>query len=478
MFQSVFLKNLRQAYNPERSGISENVLRKMNSDVDNYVATIPVSVAEFILVKSELAASTAIAKAERTNRLNADQIRQVRKILEEIGGAGPKEFLRMAKKQLTTTTMGTLDAAFILRDALEQYGIFAAFRDANAPAGPLWTRKTLDMQALLSLHAKLTDGLDSYKHLEINYNPYRPGKLRGINSAGIKVGDYIPPPIADVPALTAEILEWARNIRTVHDVWFFVNTLYAIHPFGNGNKRTCRILEHALLRDIGMNKRGIYNLAQVYRYLAPPTEKETKSLDGIVRKKEKKAGPFDKYLLGSLYKPDMTIMAEFQDNALVNAIALVYVGINEKNRADAMERALLSARGPAHRAVVSVVKKHIVKSKAVQTKVLVADAVKAEKNLSLTSKTPTASERTVFNVLDLLNADGVIGRARRGRPNYVFIAPLISREEHMIRDIYSGLGTTVNKSLVPEQLKESVYFSFEQVGSVTPDMRGISKVFV
>jgi hypothetical protein len=164
----------------------------MDADVEKYIATIPVSAFEFALVKSELAASTAIAKAERTNRLNADQIRQVRKILDEIGDVDQNAFLRVAKERLTKREMGTLDVAFTLRDALEQYLIFVVFREANAPAGPAWTRESMGMETLLSLHSRLTTGLDDFSHLERDCNHYTPGVLRGIGSEGLRVGKYSP----------------------------------------------------------------------------------------------------------------------------------------------------------------------------------------------------------------------------------------------------------------------------------------------
>ena len=44
----------------------------------------------------------------------------------------------------------------------------------------------------------------------------------------------------------------------------FHTALYALHPFNNGNKRVCRVLEHLLLRQLGFNQKNLYSTSFYY----------------------------------------------------------------------------------------------------------------------------------------------------------------------------------------------------------------------
>jgi hypothetical protein len=69
--------------------------------------------------------------------------------------------------------------------------------------------------------------------------------------------------------------------------------------------------------------------------------------------------------------------------------------------------------------------------------------------------------------LALLADKGVIGRLKveKSRASFVYVSPLLSEEEQRARDICQRLGTVINRSLVPDRLKKSIYFDFEPIGT-------------
>jgi len=96
---------------------------------------------------------------------------------------------------------------------------------------------------------------------ELNYKDNMPGKYR---NHIVKVGDkehggiYTPPKCqADIVNLMTEFIEWI-NCKEVTELDVFIRAALAhyhlglIHPFGNGNGRTIRIIEATLLRTSGI----------------------------------------------------------------------------------------------------------------------------------------------------------------------------------------------------------------------------------
>lgn len=102
-------------------------------------------------------------------------------------------------------------------------------------------------------HRIITDGLD--------YKDNSPGKFRNHT---VKVGDrehggvYTPPKCqADIITLVKEFMDWI-NSEEIIELNSFIRAALAhyhlglIHPFGNGNGRTIRIVEAMLLRTAGI----------------------------------------------------------------------------------------------------------------------------------------------------------------------------------------------------------------------------------
>jgi len=119
--------------------------------------------------------------------------------------------------------------------------------------------------------AQLTEGLICEIHKlttqDINYPNNTPGVYR---SHPVHAGDYLPPKSGDeVRRLMREFVQWFNSAQPTH--WdplirAIVAHFYiiSIHPFGDGNGRTSRAVESALLYQAQVNARGFYSLANFY----------------------------------------------------------------------------------------------------------------------------------------------------------------------------------------------------------------------
>jgi Fic family protein len=118
---------------------------------------------------------------------------------------------------------------------------------------PLKTSPTLSEDFIKNIHIIITDKLD--------YADNIPGKYR---NHVVKVGDnehggiYTPPKcLPDVEQLMKEFVEWI-NCKEIMELDSLVRAAIAhyhlglIHPFGNGNGRTIRIIEAVFLRTSGI----------------------------------------------------------------------------------------------------------------------------------------------------------------------------------------------------------------------------------
>lgn len=132
-----------------------------------------------------------------------------------------------------------------------------------------WNKKTITPQdlsedVLIELHIDLTRDLDIFAplHLVPDFSPYKTGKLRA--SDDIVVGEYEPPSHATIQEGLSALFAFIKTHPTPTGIAVFHTALYALHPFENGNKRICRVLEHVLLRGIGMNKRNLWSTSYYY----------------------------------------------------------------------------------------------------------------------------------------------------------------------------------------------------------------------
>ncbi len=96
-----------------------------------------------------------------------------------------------------------------------------------------------------------------------------------------------------------ELISYLQKNQTIAGIAIFHTGLYGLHPFNNGNKRVCRMLEHLLLRSLGMNQKNLYSTSYYYH-----------------RQKER----YYKYLLYSLEHKNLNHFVSFMFEALVLSI--------------------------------------------------------------------------------------------------------------------------------------------------------------
>ena len=70
------------------------------------------------------------------------------------------------------------------------------------------------------------------------------------------VGDFVPPPADEVPALMEEFVEWLNledsiNLHPIEYAAIAHYKLVVIHPFYDGNGRTSRLLMNLILMQAG-----------------------------------------------------------------------------------------------------------------------------------------------------------------------------------------------------------------------------------
>ena len=254
-----------------------------------------------LISKNELLASFAISKAENS-QLTLKEAQDVYAMMisnpayDFIG-----EKLRASKK-LTQKD----------HDKLEFFNIAKTFRALNHK--PL-TIADMTPHFLRSIHQQLTQGLDVFADFLPDFTVYKSGKWR--DNDMIRVGNYIPAPQFQIETGVVELLRWLKSHPSATGVAIFHTALYALHPFNNGNKRVCRILEHILLRDLGFNPKNLYSTSYYYHKQKPR---------------------YYKYLLYSLERKNLNHFVSFMLEALVLSIVSVVKTSLEVKRSEFLDR--------------------------------------------------------------------------------------------------------------------------------------------
>ena len=183
-------------------------------------------------------------------------------------------------------------------EKLEFYNIARVFRKINKQTIQI---PDVTLSFLQELHKELTLGFDIFKQYLPDFTVYKSGQWRDSND--ICVGSYIPASYTVIEKGAEELLEWIKNNQTITSIGIFHTALYALHPFNNGNKRVCRILEHIFLRSIGVNEKNLYSTSYYY-----------------YKEKER----YYKYLLASLKRKNLTyFVSYFQEAFFLSIVATV-----------------------------------------------------------------------------------------------------------------------------------------------------------
>ncbi len=152
----------------------------------------------------------------------------------------------------------------------------------------------VSVEFLTKLHFDLTVGLDAYVK-KLGVSSYKSGEFRVSDSVKVgKIQPYIPPASREITKLirllVAEFKQ--RDALSLTDILEFHFLLYAIHPFQNGNKRVCRVLESLMLGCYGYDAGGTLSLAVYYQ-----EKKDAFHFFLLESLRKKNATPFINYAL-------------------------------------------------------------------------------------------------------------------------------------------------------------------------------------
>lgn len=254
-----------------------------------------------LISKNELLASFAISKAEDSQLT----LKEAQDVYALVLSDPHYDFIGEKledKKRLTQKD----------HDQLEFFTIAKTFRSLNQQ--PLLIEK-LTPQTLKSIHRQLTEGLDIFANYLPHFTVYKSGEWR--DNDLIRVGEYIPAPYTQIASGVEELIGWLKQHPTITGVAIFHTALYALHPFNNGNKRVSRVLEHVLLRALGVNTKNLYSTSYYYH-------------------KEKPR--YYKYLFYSLERRNLNHFVSFALEAIVLSIISVAKTSLEVKRSEFLDR--------------------------------------------------------------------------------------------------------------------------------------------
>ena len=254
-----------------------------------------------LISKNELLASFAISKAEHSGLT----LKEAQDVYSLIISDPNYDFVGKklkAKKKLTQKDY----------DQLEFFNIAKLFRSLNQNPFPI---KELTPKKIRELHHQLTQGLDIFKDDLSEFTVYKAGKFR--DNDLIRVGSYVPAPYTEIEKGVDELISYLQKNQTIAGIAIFHTALYGLHPFNNGNKRVCRILEHILLRSLGINEKNLYSTSYYYH-----------------KQKER----YYKYLLYSLEHKNLNHFVSFILEALVLSVIDVVKTALETKRNEFINR--------------------------------------------------------------------------------------------------------------------------------------------
>lgn len=260
-----------------------------------------------LISKNELLASFAISKAENSQLT----LQVAQDVYNRILSDPDYDFIREKLK-----TKGKLSHKDY--DKLEFFNIAKTFRSFNQES---FSIDTVTSSKIRDLHRDLTAGLDIFKKYLPDFTIYRSGEWR--DNDKIRVGNYVPASHVEIESGVKELIVWLKNNQTITGIAAFHTALYGLHPFNNGNKRVCRILEHVLLRSLMINTKNLYSTSYYYH---------------------KQKARYYKYLLYSLERKNLNHFVTFVLEALVFSIVDVVRTSLEAKRQEFIARQKLEGQ--------------------------------------------------------------------------------------------------------------------------------------
>lgn len=326
-----------------------------------------------LISRNELLASFAISKAENSS-LTLQEAQNVYNII-----LANKEYTFISAKLKVKQKLIRKDY-----EKLEFFNIAKTFRDLNQK--PLKIND-LTPGLIREIHRSLSQGLDIFAEYLLDFTIYKAGNFRDNDS--IRVGTYIPAPYEDIEKGTDELIAWLKKNQTITGIALFHTGLYGLHPFNNGNKRVCRVLEHLFFRDLGLNQKNLYSTSYYYH-----------------KQKER----YYKYLLYSLERRNLNHFVSFVQEALVLSMIDVVKLSLEAKRSEFLERQDIDNQ-------IKSILKPLIKRSEMQFK-----------NLFKHSRSKIARQ-TFVNYLQKAVDDDVIIKREEGRTTYYSLSLLGSQPE-------------------------------------------------
>lgn len=321
-----------------------------------------VDIEKHLISKNELLASFGISKAENSTLT----LEEAKSVYECVLSDQALNFI--SKKLKIKQTLNQKDY-----EKLEFFNIAKTLRRLQAT--PLhWSNLTPEF--IRGVHAELTRGLDVFQKFIPQFDVYKSGEWRQTDT--VRVGEYTPAPHTTINSAIKELVNFVIKHKTPTSIAIFHTALYALHPFANGNKRVCRVLEHLLLKLLGLNQKNLYSTSYYYHLQKPR---------------------YYKYLLASLTRKNLNHFTSFVQEALVLAIIGVAKTSVEAERHDFLTHQKLSS-------TAQTVLHPLIKHQEIQFK-----------NLIRFSR-GKVSRQTFVSILKKSVAAGIISKRTAGKVTY------------------------------------------------------------
>lgn len=394
-FSQPFL--FRFVFTPSLLPFTDKDILKIDKQLEEYEQIfLNPDIEKNLISRNELLASFAISKAENSS-LTLQEAQDVYKVILSNSEYTFLSDKIKAKKKLTRKDY----------EKLEFFNIAKTFRNLNQSSLKI---NGLTLELIKEIHKNLSQGLDIFEKVLPDFTAYKSGRWR--DNDLIRVGTYIPAPYEDIEDGVKELLTWLKKNKTITGVALFHTALYALHPFHNGNKRVCRILEHLLFRDLGINKKNLYSTSYYYH---------------------KQKSRYYKYLLYSLERMNLNHFTGFVEEALVLSMISVVKTSLESKRSEFLEKQDIDDQ-------IKMVLKPLIKRSELQFK-----------NLFKHNRGKVARQ-TFVNYLQKAVEEGIIQKREEGRSTYYCFN--ILRPEPEEATLKEWLNLANNRlSYIPDDIK-------------------------
>lgn len=315
-----------------------------------------------LISRNELLASFAISKAENST-LTLQEAQDVYGLV-------------LANKELTFISDKLKREEKLTREDYEKLEFFNIAKVFHSLNESKVTTMNITSDVIRELHQSLSLGLDVFEKFLPDFTAYKAGKWRDNDT--IRVGSYVTAPFTGIEKGAKELLAFLRSNQNITGVALFHTALYALHPFNNGNKRVCRILEHIFFRDLGLNQKNLYSTSYYYH---------------------KQKARYYKNLLYSLERRNLNHFVSFVQEALVLSMIGVIKLSLESKRSGFLDNQTDDDQ-------IRLVLKPLIKRRELQFKNL----FRAVKN--------KMAKQTFVNQLQKATDEGIILKREAGRTTY------------------------------------------------------------